>query len=196
VTRVWYLCQFTSRIFSGFDEWISRQRCAIVLVAASDGENKKRRNIMTTQNAKMLQTQIAKEAVALMVIHGKSVSEASSEEEFSVAHYEEVINLIGQAWSLPAEVTTENLNLIQREKDAIRRIAAGEDAPHILPERELPMSATGMETLDNVRGLFETSIRLDSGEQRMAVFKLANQLADCHDLLGWIKLTPAETELP
>jgi len=40
VTRVWHLCQFTNRIFSGFDEWISRQRCAIVLTAASDGENK------------------------------------------------------------------------------------------------------------------------------------------------------------
>jgi len=151
--------------------------------------------IMTTQRAKAFQTQITKEAIALMVIHGKSVSEAASGEEFSVAHYEEVVNLIGQAWSLPAEVTTENLSLIQREKDAIRRIAAGEDARHVLPEHELPMFATGIETLNNVWGLFETSIRLDSGEQRMAVFKVANKLAECQNLLEWIKLTSAEKDM-
>ncbi len=143
--------------------------------------------IMATQKARNFQTQITKEAIALMVFHGESVV---------VADYEEVVNLIGQAWSIPAEVTTENLNLIQQEKDAIRKIAAGEDAHHVLPEHELPMFATGMQTLDNVWDLFETSIRLNNEEQRMAVFKLANQLAEYHDLQGWIKLTPAEKDLP
>lgn len=151
---------------------------------------------MTTERAKEFQTQITKEAIALMVIHGESVSEVSGEETVSVAHYEEAVTLIGKAWSLPEEVTTENLGLIQQERDVLRRIAAGEDADHVLLEQELPMNATGMETLDNVWDLFETSTRLDSVEQRTALFKLANELAECQNLLDWIEKTPAERELP
>ena len=151
---------------------------------------------MTAERAKEFQTRIAKEAIALMVIHGESVSEASREASVSVAHYEEAVTLIGKAWSLPAEVTTENLGLIQQERDVLRRITAGEDASHVLPEQELPMNATGMETLDNVWDLFETSTRLDSVEQRTALFKLANELAECQNLLDWIEKTPAERELP
>lgn len=151
---------------------------------------------MTAERAKEFQTRIAKEAIALMVIHGESVSEAFSEASVSVAHYEEAVTLIGKAWSLPAEVTTENLGLIQQERDVLRRITAGEDASHVLPEQELPMNATGMETLDNVWDLFETSTRLDSVAQRTALFKLANELAECQNLLDWIEKTPAERELP
>ena len=103
--------------------------------------------------------------------------------------------MIGRAWSLPAEVTAENLSLIRREKDALRRIAAGESACHVLPKQELPMNATGMETLDNVWDLFETAAQLDSREQRMALFNLANELAECQNLLDWIEKTPAEREL-
>jgi len=32
---------------------------------------------------------------------------------------------------------------------------------HVLPEDELPMNATGLETLDNIWDLFETSLRMD-----------------------------------
>lgn len=148
--------------------------------------------IMTAERAKEFQTRITKEAIALMVNHGGSVSE----EDVSVAHYEKAVTLIGKAWSLPAEATMENLGLIQRERDALRRIAVGENASHVLPEQELPMNATGMETLDNVWDLFETSVRLDSGAQRAALFKLANELAECQNLLDWIEKTPAERELP
>jgi len=142
---------------------------------------------MTTERAKEFQMQITKEAIALMVIHG---------EDISVEHYEETVNLIGQAWSLPAEVTAESLGLIQREKDALRRISAGEGTSHVLPEQELPMNATGMETLDNVWDFFETATQLESVEQRMAVFKLAGELAESQNLLDWIEKTPAERELP
>jgi len=166
------------------------------LTSAGGSKNKKEENIMTNQRAKEFQAQIAKEAIALMVIHGEGVSKASSEEAVSVAHYEEAITLIGMAWSLPAEVTAENLNLIQRERDALHRIAAGEDAGHVLPERDLPMNATGIETLDNVWDLFETATQLDSGEQRTALFKLAGELADCQNLLDWIEKTPTEQEAP
>jgi len=139
---------------------------------------------------------ITKEAIALMVIHGESVSAATSEADSSVAHYEEAVTLIGKAWSLPAEVTQGNLRLIQREKDILRRNAAGEDVDHVLPEQELPMNTTGTETLDNVWDLFETAIRLEGVEQRTTMFKLANELAECQNLRDWIEKMPAERELP
>lgn len=151
---------------------------------------------MTTERAKEFQVRITKEALALMVIHGESVSAAASEEDISVAHFEEAITLIGKTWGLPAEATVENLGLIQREKDILHRLVAGEDASHVLPEEALPMNASGMETLDNVWDLFETAVRMDSREQRAAMFRLASELAECQNLLDWIEKTAAERELP
>ena len=150
---------------------------------------------MTTERAKEFQGRITRETLALMVIHGESVSAAASEEDVSLAHYEEAVTLIGKAWGLPAEATAENLDLIQREKDVLRRIAAGEDASHVLPEEELTMNASGMETLDNVWDLFETAVQMDRREQRTAMFKLANELSECQNLLDWIEKTAAEREL-
>ena len=141
---------------------------------------------MTTERAKEFQKRITKEALALMVIHGESVSAAPYEEDVSVAHFEEAITLIGKAWDLPAEAAAENLDLIRREKDA----------SHVLPEEELPMNASGMETLDNVWDHFETAVQMDSREQRTAMFRLASELAECQNLLDWIEKTAAERELP
>ena len=59
---------------------------------------------MTTERAQELQVRITKEALALMVIHGESVSTAPSEEDVSVAHFEEAVTLIGKAWNLPAGI--------------------------------------------------------------------------------------------
>ena len=151
---------------------------------------------MTTERTKEFQKRITKEALALMVIHGECVSTATSEEDVSVTHFEEAVTLIGKVWNLPAEATKENLNFIQREKDIVHRLATGEDVGHVLPESELPMNATGMETLDNVWDLFETAVQIDRWEQRMAVFKLAEELAECQNLLDWIEKTSAERELP
>ncbi len=142
---------------------------------------------MTSERAKDFQTQITKEALALMVIHGKSIS---------VDQYEQAVTLIGQAWALPSEATEENLGLLRQERDVLRRIGAGETAGHVLPEAELPMNASGMETLDNVWDLFETAVRLDSQEQRTAMFTLANELAESQNLLDWIEKTPEEKKLP
>ena len=38
---------------------------------------------------------------------------------------------------------------------------------HVLPEGELPMNATGMETLDNVWDLFETAVLMDSSRHHL-----------------------------
>lgn len=151
---------------------------------------------MTTERAKEFQERITKEALALMVIHGECVSTAPCEEDVSVAHFEKAVTLIGKVWSLPAETTAENLDLIQKEKDVLHRIAAGENVSHVLPEEELPMNASGMETLDNVWDLFETAVQMDSREQRTAMLKLASELAECQNLLDWIEKTAEERELP
>ncbi len=145
---------------------------------------------MTTEKAKEFQTRIAREALALMAACGGHTGASAS-----VARYEEAVTLIGKAWNLPAEVTAESLALIQGEKDALHRIAAGRSASHVLPERELPMNATGLETLDNVWDLFETAVQLDSREQRASMLSLANELAECQNLTDWIEKAPAEREL-
>jgi len=51
-------------------------------------------------------------------------------------------------------------------------------------------ATTGMETLDNVWGLFETATRLNSRKQRVELFKLAGELAECQNLPDWIERTP------
>ena len=43
---------------------------------------------MTTERAQEFQMRITEEALALMIIHGESVSDAPSEEDISLAHYE------------------------------------------------------------------------------------------------------------
>ena len=150
---------------------------------------------MTSKRASELQTRIAKEALALMVIHGDFINKPGDDADISVSHFDKAITLIGNAWELPSEVTDNSLALIRQERDVLRRLAAGENVEHILPEQELPMNATGMETLDNVWDLFETAVQLDAPEQRKALFHLATELAECQNLLDWIEKTPAEKEL-
>lgn len=69
-----------------------------------------------------------------------------------------------------------------------------EETAHILPETELPMNATGAETLENVWALFETATRLDTRREREALFDLAGELAECQNLADWLKETPGEAQ--
>lgn len=79
--------------------------------------------------------------------------------------------------------------------DLIKELAKdSEDAAHILPETELPMNATGAETLENVWALFETATRLDTRREREALFDLAGELAECQSLADWLKETPGEAQ--
>lgn len=141
---------------------------------------------MKIEEAKKVQERIAKEAIALMVIQ----SEGSEKADSRVEHYKEAVTLVGRAWGLPKKDTEKSLDLIRREQEAL----AGEDAAHILPETELPMNATGAETLDNVWALFETAIRLDTRREREALFDLAGELAECQNLTDWLKETPGEAQ--
>ena len=104
---------------------------------------------MNTEAAMELQMRLTKEALAMLVIHPT----------FDVQLYRESIMEIGEAWELPADATLEALALIEHERLAIQKAGEGGVVQHILPEEELPMHATGTETLDNVWDLFETSLR-------------------------------------
>ena len=142
---------------------------------------------MNTELARDLQYRITKEALAMLVIHG---SAAETDD------YERAIILIGSAWGLDPQNAVSHLELITREKDAVRGTAEPEETCHVLPERELPMNASGMDTLDNVCGLFETAIQLESRDHREAIFRLASELMETQNLLDWIEKTPEEQELP
>lgn len=142
---------------------------------------------MTTERAKELQANITKEAIAMLVIHGSAIE---------TDNYKTGVSLIGKAWSLPSDDTEQCLALIEQEENAVSTTPAPEDVEHVLPESELPMNATGMQTLDNVWDLFETAVMLDSREERKHLLNLATELAECQNLLDWIEKTDAERELP
>ena len=107
---------------------------------------------------------------------------------FDVQLYRESIMEIGEAWELPADATLEALALIEHERLAIQKAGEGGVVQHILPEEELPMHATGTETLDNVWDLFETSLRTD-------LYNMARTLEETQNLLDWIEKTEEEKQV-
>lgn len=139
---------------------------------------------MTIDSAKDLQMNIAKEGLALLMLHPTC----------DVQPHRECISLIGTAWDIPVGDTQEILSLLDREQEEI--LAAGENGTvaHVLPEEELPMNATGMETLDNIWDLFETSLRMNSPYARTKMFEMAKWLEESQNLLDWIEKTPAEKQ--
>lgn len=142
---------------------------------------------MNTELARDLQWRVTKEALAMLVIHGNVVE---------TDDYERAIILIGSAWGLDPQNAVSHLELITRERDVVRESTEPEKARHVLPESELPMNASGMETLDNICGLFETAIQLESRDHRKVLFRLASELMETQNLLDWIQKTPEEQELP
>ena len=139
---------------------------------------------MTSDNAKELQMNIAKEGLALLVLHPTA----------DVQLHRECISHIGTVWGIPVSDTQEVASLLEREQAAI--LAAGENGTvtHVLPEEELPMNASGLETLDNIWDLFETTLRTDSAYARTRLFEMAKWLEEYQNLLDWIEKTPAEKQ--
>ena len=66
---------------------------------------------MTIDSAKDLQMNIAKEGLALLILHPTC----------DVQLYRECISLIGTAWDIPVGDTQEVTSLLDRELDAILR---------------------------------------------------------------------------
>ena len=98
--------------------------------------------------------------------------------------HRECIELIGEAWDIPAEEQRELLGLLEEEQAVFQ---TGES--HVLPEKELPMNASGTETLERIWGLFETSQRLRSEEKRTALYEMARWLEESQNLEDWIVKT-------
>ena len=132
---------------------------------------------MTKENAKELQMDLAKDALALLMLHG----------ELDVQLHRECIELIGEAWDISAEEQREPLALLEEEQVSLR---TGEG--HVLLEEELPMNASGTETLERIWGLFETSLRLRSEKKRTALYEMARWLEESQNLEDWIMKTQGE----
>ena len=120
---------------------------------------------------------LANDALALLMLH----------EELDVRLHRECIELIGEAWDIPAEEQREPLALLEEEQVSLR---TGEG--HVLLEEELPMNASGTETLERIWGLFETSQRLRSEEKRTALYEMARWLEESQNLEDWIMKTQGE----
>ena len=140
---------------------------------------------MTIDTAKELQMNIAKEGLALLVLHPTA----------DVQLHRECISHIGKVWGIPTSYTQEVASLLEREQAAI--LAAGESSTvtHVLPEEELPMNASGLETLDNIWDLFETALHTETLCERMKLFEMAKWLEESQNLLDWIEKTPAEKQV-
>ena len=139
---------------------------------------------MTSKRAKELQESLAKEAIAMLVIH----------KGFETGTYEQSIQLIGKAGALSQEVTQRSLDLIAQELKAVAEVNEPHEAEHVFPEAELPMNASGLQTLDNIWGLFEAAVQLDDAAERMVLFNLAKELEETQNLLDWINQTPEEKQ--
>lgn len=137
---------------------------------------------MTIEKASALQENITKEAIALLRLLGQSAD---------TAPYEKTVMLIARAWGISDEDTQVRLDLIRMEKE-IPDGYAEDPEEQTYPEEQLPINATGMETLNNIWGLFETAVQLDSVEERNDLYHTATELAESQTLLDWIIQTEKE----
>ena len=138
---------------------------------------------MTNERVQEFQERMTREAATMLNILGDAMD---------TERWEQSIALIGKAWDIPSEDTHRRLESLAAMRSCLKK----EEAGPAYPESELPMNATGLETLDNVWALFETATRLDDGGERSVLFQIANELAECQNLLDWIETSPGEKELP
>jgi hypothetical protein len=138
---------------------------------------------MDQTRARELQEKLALEAAAMLSLAG---SGAETEP------YEQAVSLIGKAWRLTAEETSEQLALIEQEKAVMGRIENGESAEHI--RQELLLNWSGLESIEVLEGLFETSTLLETAPERRSLFDMAMLLIETQNLLDWIEKTDAEKE--
>lgn len=134
---------------------------------------------MTIDRAQEFQERMAKEATAMLCLLGDAMD---------TGKWEQSIILIGRAWNIPDKDTLRRLDTIAATRAHMKQAW---DTP-AYQEADLPMNATGMETLDNVWDLFETTTRLNDPRERTVLFDIANELAECQNLLDWVEKTPEE----
>ena len=138
---------------------------------------------MDQARARELQEKLALEAAAMLSLAGSGAE---------TAPYEQAVSLIGKAWRLTAEETSEQLALIEQEKAVMGRIENGESAEHI--RQELLLNWSGLESIEVLEDLFETSTLLETAPERRSLFDMAMLLIETQNLLDWIEKTDAEKE--
>ena len=135
---------------------------------------------MTQENAKKLQSTMAKEAVTLLMLDGA---------ETDTAEHEEAIRLIGEAWGLAEEETARQIEWIGHGRQAV--LMGAENTP---PDAGgLPLALTGQEVIELERELFETAVQLNDRDKRQQLFNTAQAAAEWFSLEDWITGTQEES---
>lgn len=101
---------------------------------------------------------------------------------------------VGTVWGLPIPDTQRWLDLIRQEEIAVAQAADPEKVNHVMEEKDLPINASGLQTLDNIWGLFETAVELNSADGRRKMYALARELSECQNLTDWIIKSQTENE--
>ena len=135
---------------------------------------------MTRENAKKLQSMMAKEAVTLLMLGGA---------EADTAEHEEAIRLIGEAWGLAEEETARQIERIGHGRQSVRMGA--ENMPP--DEGDVSLALTGREVIELERELFETAVRLNDRDKRQQLFNTAQAVAEWFSLEDWITGTQEES---
>lgn len=108
--------------------------------------------------------------------------------------YRKAVTQVGMAWGLPIPDTQRWLDLIRQEEIAVAQAANPEKVNHVMEEKDLPINASGLQTLDNIWGLFETAVKLNSADGRREMYALARELSECQNLTDWIIKSQTENE--
>ncbi|WP_066460129.1 hypothetical protein [Anaerotruncus rubiinfantis] len=128
--------------------------------------------------ARELQEKITHEAIAMIALGGK---------EAAVGNHTHTVELIGKAWGLQPEKTSELTERIRKGQT--------EGLPdEATADRNLLANWSGLEILDVQEGLFETAIRLESFGERTILFNMAQEIGETQNLLDWIEKAPDEKQ--
>ncbi len=100
-----------------------------------------------------------------------------------IAPLEAALPLITKAWSLPEELLKEKTNLLEQGK---AQAVSGEA---VMPERDFLVSYDGVMIVELLWDLFETAVKLDSQEERKAIYDTAVLSAKALDLPEWLSLS-------
>lgn len=138
---------------------------------------------MQHEQIEFLQDKLVQEAAAMIVLAGS---------ETKVEEYEQAIKLVGKAWGSDQSAVDKWLDMIQQERTAVAAEANGMLAHHIMPERDLLLNWTGVECINVMEALFETSVQLSEKDERCALFNIAMTLMECQNLLDWVEKTTSE----
>ena len=139
---------------------------------------------MQHEQITFIQEKLVQEAAAMIALGGP---ETKAEE------YEQAIKLVGKAWSSDQSEVDKWLNMIQQERTAAAAEASGMPANHIMPGQDLLLNWTGVECINVLEALFETSVHLNEKDDRSALFNMAMTLMECQNLMDWVEKTPDET---